>query len=291
MSSYVFSKQFGVKHSYIDDLESFYYVFCWLVCVYDGPGDISSSRLENIPEALAALDGQDVEAKFNHLSEPFDLPVLPWFGDVFRDMMKQLHDLLQKLVSTRSFEYEYDPDGDYKEYLKYIDDAIGKLGWEERFAAPPRRSKRLARLAATDNSKRNKLGAPQYPIPEVEERPRKRARHFPVPAMVEPPRRLARLVTTNNSKRKLGEHQNTVPEVEEREGKRVKRVDVTSMVEPPRRSRRLAKLVTTNNLNRTLREPRNPVPEVEEPMPKQAKRIHDPSMMEPPRRRSKRLAR
>jgi hypothetical protein len=232
MSYHVLSSEASHAHSFFDDLESFYYVFCWLVCAYNGPGDIPGSHLKKTPEVLAALDGKDREAKLKHLEQPFDLPVQPWFGDVFRNMMEQLHGLLQRRIIEK--DYEPESQRDYKEYLGYLDEAIVKLGPEE--AIP----------IMGDVSKR-KLGESEYPIPEQPKR--KRAKH--VPSIVEPLRRskrLAKLAMTDNSKRKLGAPQGPIPEIEEPKRKRAKHVPVP--LEPLRRSKRLAGLVTAGQKGR-----------------------------------------
>ena len=80
------------RRDYMDDLESFFYVLCWICCRYSGPGQ----KLEVLPEAFMHWDDDDAEvaskAKVGALSEDFCTlyPATPYFGEAFGTLMNQL---------------------------------------------------------------------------------------------------------------------------------------------------------------------------------------------------------
>ncbi|KAF8576675.1 hypothetical protein K439DRAFT_1397152 [Ramaria rubella] len=111
------------RHSYLDDLESFYYVLCWMVCIYDGPGDQHGSHIEETPPVLAAWDARDEgAAKRQHMHEEFSLPVQPYFGDAVREMTMRLHDFFK--YRTRGDGPSLDVNRDYDEFIGYVKTAI-----------------------------------------------------------------------------------------------------------------------------------------------------------------------
>lgn len=120
--------QSRLSHSYLDDLESFYYVLCWLICEYDGPGDVSASRVEKTPKQLKDLDSKDGAKKSEHMRNEFELPIRPWFGEIIREMAMHLHSFFHR--RTRFDAPTWDPGQDYEEFIGHIRHAIERLGPE-----------------------------------------------------------------------------------------------------------------------------------------------------------------
>ncbi|KAF8478768.1 hypothetical protein JB92DRAFT_3133895 [Gautieria morchelliformis] len=123
-------------HTYIDDLESFYFVLCWILMVYSGPDKPKPKTV--LPRQAAWWDDEDACAmKGGHLaSRVFLLPLDTWFGPSFRALAINLCDFfrlrslgLTKFVSARK---------DYDEYLGYIDQCIKAEGWggNEHLSSP-----------------------------------------------------------------------------------------------------------------------------------------------------------
>ena len=108
-------------HTYFDDLESFYYVFCWLIASFDAAG-IPKAEL---PKELTWWDREQdfsYAMKGGHMGLKFLLPVSPWFGQAIPALAKSLHDFFR-------FRWEpiHDPVGDYNDFLSCIRTAIAHL--------------------------------------------------------------------------------------------------------------------------------------------------------------------
>ncbi|KAF8522008.1 hypothetical protein JB92DRAFT_2888933 [Gautieria morchelliformis] len=136
MSRNLLQKKHASSHSYLDDLESFYYVLSWLICEYDGPGDVRTSRVTKTPPQLKKLDSKDGATKSEHIRNDFDLPIQPWFGQIFQEMAMQLHGFFQR--RTNSDRPTLDPERDYQEFIGHFRHAIVKLELEADVVAPQR---------------------------------------------------------------------------------------------------------------------------------------------------------
>src|SRR5882724_9491396 len=108
-------------HTYFDDLESFYYVFCWLIASFDAAG-IPKAEL---PTELTWWDGEQRFAgamKGGHIADKFDLPVSPWFGQAIPALANRLHAF---------FRFRRKPDRDhvedYDDFLSCIRQGIADL--------------------------------------------------------------------------------------------------------------------------------------------------------------------
>jgi serine/threonine protein kinase len=124
------------SHSYLDDLESFYYVLCWLICEYDGPGDVRTSRVTKTLPQLRNLDSKDGATKSEHIRNDFDLPIQPWFGQIFQEMAMQLHGFFHRRINPDR--PTLDPENDYQEFIGHFMHAIVKLGPESDAMATQR---------------------------------------------------------------------------------------------------------------------------------------------------------
>ncbi|KAF8461314.1 hypothetical protein JB92DRAFT_3072201 [Gautieria morchelliformis] len=138
-------------HTYIDDLESFYFVLCWIFMAYTGPdkptpktvlpgkADTGSDKPKLkpvLPGKAAWWDDEDACAmKGGHFaSRDFLLPLDSWFNGCFRELAVNLWNFfrlrslgLTNFVSARN---------DYDEYLGYIDQCIEAAGWGPREHPP-----------------------------------------------------------------------------------------------------------------------------------------------------------
>ncbi|KAF8648188.1 hypothetical protein AX16_006327 [Volvariella volvacea WC 439] len=85
------------RHSYLDDLQSFFYVLSWICIAYEGPGQ----RRTTLPQMLQSwsdyTDFAYVKGKSAHhasFDEHFPPNVSPYFGDVFVKLLRELHTAL-----------------------------------------------------------------------------------------------------------------------------------------------------------------------------------------------------
>src|SRR5882724_3575217 len=116
-------------NSHLDDLESFYWVFCFIVSVHDGPG-LSSSQPVLSPEMklLVTVDCESAaRSKRTHFAGPFELPLSAFGGWGVLRLMRNLHLYFRKrfLAQEAAMELEQDPPpndpgADYKEILQYF---------------------------------------------------------------------------------------------------------------------------------------------------------------------------
>ena len=157
-------------HSHLDDLESFYYVLCWLICEYDGPGDVNASRLKKTPQQLKDLDSRGGAKKIEHFQNDFDLPVQPWFGEIFREMTVHLHGFFH--CRTKPDGPTPDPEHDYEEFISHIRRAIERLGAEDDVGSAPLAGSvsELEDVALTNRAKRKVADI----VPTLDEPNRKR---------------------------------------------------------------------------------------------------------------------
>ena len=110
-------------HTYFDDLESFYYIFCWLVSAFEAAG-VPKAEL---PEEPTLWDLPYSHAmKGGHMGFDFDLPISPWFGKSLSTLAVDLHAFF-KLRRRRAL----DPVDDYGDFLSTIRQCISGLEIEE----------------------------------------------------------------------------------------------------------------------------------------------------------------
>jgi len=121
-------------NSHLDDLESFYWVLCFMVCFHDGPG-LSSSQPVLSPEMklLVTVDFETAaHGKSNHFALPFGLPLASFWGRSIVRLMRNLHLFFHKRILAQEHAEKdpppHDPGADYKEILSYFSLAIQELG-------------------------------------------------------------------------------------------------------------------------------------------------------------------
>jgi hypothetical protein len=115
-------------HTYLDDLESFYYVLCWILVVYERP----RAWMAELPELISSWDEPgSSNIKQGLLNHDFNFSVAPWFGGSLRRLIGRLHrffrfrfELLQKPLSS------LDPAKDYDEFLSHIRQGIAEMDEE-----------------------------------------------------------------------------------------------------------------------------------------------------------------
>jgi hypothetical protein len=126
-------------HTYIDDLESFYFVLCWILMVYSGPHKPRAAP----PKQAVWWDISDsFTMKQGHFGRPkFHLPVDAWFGPCFSALAARLYDffLLRDLSSSEPVPPN-DPKQDYDKYLGHIRQCIIDLEAEDLAAEQGRTS-------------------------------------------------------------------------------------------------------------------------------------------------------
>ncbi|KAF8910171.1 hypothetical protein CPB84DRAFT_1764802 [Gymnopilus junonius] len=135
-------------HNHLDDLESFFYVFCSIVFRFTGPKTVIRS-----PALLAnwfnlhnsvALNSK----KWMYFNDSVDELISPFFGPVFQALFRNLLDFFRSKVRDRRMKTEEgffrvisqvkaDSEEDYQKVLSLFDEAIYEL------ARTPRSSKRL----------------------------------------------------------------------------------------------------------------------------------------------------
>ena len=126
-----------LANSHLDDLESFYWVLCFIVCVDYDPG-LSSARQAVSPEmTLFVVENCKAAslAKHHHFSRPFGLPLASFWGQSVVRLMRNLHLFFHKRTVAQDAAMDlgqdpppHDPGADYKEISSYFDLAIKELG-------------------------------------------------------------------------------------------------------------------------------------------------------------------
>ncbi|KAH9476244.1 hypothetical protein JR316_0011815 [Psilocybe cubensis] len=127
-------------HDYLDDLESFFYVFAWICSTYTGPHE----RLESEPRALVAWQEDVVVAigmKTAFLYDP-TTELTPYF-ECFSALLTSLGNFLIKHATRKEKECRSKApkvplmdllapsDAEYDTFLGFVDDAIAALEPEE----------------------------------------------------------------------------------------------------------------------------------------------------------------
>ncbi|KAF8971763.1 hypothetical protein BDZ97DRAFT_2025280 [Flammula alnicola] len=140
----------NMTQDYLDDLESFYYVLCWVCFGYSGPKTI----LDPFPETLVLWESGSpiIAASIKHtflsyLLEESSMTISPFFGPIFLRLLDKLHtffgDLMHsriafrrlmftKRVSPSTVETMIHPspeqvERDYATILGFVDTAIAEL--------------------------------------------------------------------------------------------------------------------------------------------------------------------
>jgi Fungal protein kinase len=130
-------KEHPPAHDYLDDLESFFYVFCWICFGYEAPG----RKITPQPAFLSNWEdlscSRAAAAKVAFLFSKKCFPTAPpYFGPVFQNLLEKLQSffftrfLEDQLESSKTTERktleELIPQAklDYAEILEYIDKAV-----------------------------------------------------------------------------------------------------------------------------------------------------------------------
>ncbi|KIJ37513.1 hypothetical protein M422DRAFT_33638 [Sphaerobolus stellatus SS14] len=138
MSLNLLSKDSAPKQqTYINDLESFYYVLCWIMWVYVEPGKKTS--VTPYPASAWDEDMMVYTAKWAHLKRlTFEAdPFQPYFGASLPAMAERLRILLRRFIILRASKGSEDsplppePEQDYSEFLAEIKKGISELELEE----------------------------------------------------------------------------------------------------------------------------------------------------------------
>jgi hypothetical protein len=75
-------------HTYLDDLESFCYVFCYILAINESLGTVKAE----LHELLSLWDHPGSSAfKQGLFNRDFQLPVAPWFGESLHHLAVRLH--------------------------------------------------------------------------------------------------------------------------------------------------------------------------------------------------------
>ncbi|KAF8480545.1 hypothetical protein JB92DRAFT_3041434 [Gautieria morchelliformis] len=109
-------------HIYRDDLESFYYVLCWILMTYTGPQKV---RAKLPVEVEWWSDLRSSHYKRDHFVGRLKVPVDPWFGPWLRALLTNLFVFFQiRGTGLGGPAVPADAQGDYVEYIGHIDQCI-----------------------------------------------------------------------------------------------------------------------------------------------------------------------
>jgi hypothetical protein len=113
-------------HTYLDDLESFFYVLCWIVTAFYGPGEM----MVDTPPELSSWD-QDIAASCKSgmlLFDRHDLLLQKWFGWPIHSLISHLFVFLKDRCLTRGkLLSALNPAADYDEYISHIRACVVEL--------------------------------------------------------------------------------------------------------------------------------------------------------------------
>ncbi|KAF8490279.1 hypothetical protein JB92DRAFT_1333915 [Gautieria morchelliformis] len=122
-------------HTYLDDLESCYYVLCWILMVYTGP---RTTRNKILNEAAYWDEPDSARLKRSHCILHFDVWVDPWFGPCLHELAKCLFDFFSlRRLGAGMYAPPVDPDKDYDTYLGHIDQCVLDMEAEDLAAEHP----------------------------------------------------------------------------------------------------------------------------------------------------------
>ena len=123
-------------NSHLDELESFYWVLFFIVCVHDGPGLCLSRQALSPDMELILADNckAAARAKKDHFSRPFDLPLASFWGEPVVRLMRNLHLFIHKRILAEGTAIElgqdppsHDPGADYNEISRHFSLAIQEI--------------------------------------------------------------------------------------------------------------------------------------------------------------------
>ncbi|KJA18345.1 hypothetical protein HYPSUDRAFT_960995 [Hypholoma sublateritium FD-334 SS-4] len=79
-------------HDYMDDLESFFYVLCWILCGFVSPGGKLAELPRQLRKCASANPSDAFDAKLSALTHYFKIsyPAAPYFGPVFDMLLGRL---------------------------------------------------------------------------------------------------------------------------------------------------------------------------------------------------------
>src|SRR5437899_1123860 len=98
-------------HDHLDDLESFFYVLCWICFGYSGPG----KKVDPLPKTLQKWESADPESAADAKQSMFFKRLVstgestPFFGDIFQELLEDLHRFFQAHVSRKCSITKRDP--------------------------------------------------------------------------------------------------------------------------------------------------------------------------------------
>lgn len=123
------------SHTYLDDLESFYYVMVYISLAYAGPG----RRKAYLPQPLPRWEEPlAFRAKQGFLVSDFIPQVDVWFGPPFQNLIDRLHSVFQNMFRQKIIaEYRGNPQPKvncaeiYDTMISHICQAIDDVGLED----------------------------------------------------------------------------------------------------------------------------------------------------------------
>ena len=108
-------------HTYFDDLESFYNVFCWIIAAFESAGVPKAE----VPKQLTWWDREQdfsYSMKEGHMGLDFPLPVSPWFGKAIPALANRLRGFFRL-----RWKPTHGPVGDYNDFISRIQNGIADL--------------------------------------------------------------------------------------------------------------------------------------------------------------------
>lgn len=112
------------RHDFLDDLESFLYVYMWIVMSQDGPG--TTNRI--------SVKAKFLKARRRFMRGDSSMNIAPYFNSPpYVDLLEALRDLVQR-YSSREDVFD-DFDAIYAAYLGHVDRAIERSGSRRRSAS------------------------------------------------------------------------------------------------------------------------------------------------------------
>ncbi|KAF8583187.1 hypothetical protein K439DRAFT_1634618 [Ramaria rubella] len=127
----------GTKpQTYLDDLESFYYVLVYISLVYKGPGLLNKDLPSPLDEWILP-DAHQYKGGF--LADTFTDEVSPWFGKPFQSLVEKLHSVFFKIIVRWVVAQEnghppppVDDAEVYATMLSHVREAIDSLAQEDK---------------------------------------------------------------------------------------------------------------------------------------------------------------
>jgi hypothetical protein len=128
-------------HTYLDDLESFFYAMIYITLAYTAPG----CPKKDLPHPLSRWDEPfAADAKEGFIGLDFHLDVEVWFGAPFQNLLERLHSIFKNILRQK---VTADHRGKplpvvnhvqvYETMLSHIRQAIDDLSLESTTSPPP----------------------------------------------------------------------------------------------------------------------------------------------------------